>query len=69
MAHRAGYCRLSGTSSRLDLMARRAPLLDQPTGANVTGRGTGFRMFVCGFSAIPANGRGRRRGRVEVSEE
>jgi hypothetical protein len=24
MDHRAGHCRLSGTSSRLDLMARRA---------------------------------------------
>ena len=24
LEHRAGYCRLSGTSSRLDLMARRA---------------------------------------------
>jgi hypothetical protein len=24
LAHRAGYCRLSGTSSRLDLMERRA---------------------------------------------
>jgi len=38
MEHRAGYRRLSGTSSRLDLMASRAGRTISQPGVNVTGR-------------------------------
>jgi hypothetical protein len=38
MAYRAGYCRLSGTSSRLDLMASRAGHAISRPGVNVTGQ-------------------------------
>jgi hypothetical protein len=44
MEHRAAQGRLSGTSSRLDLMARRRPH-DQPTRANVIGQGLGRPWF------------------------
>jgi hypothetical protein len=40
MEHRAGNSRLSGTSSWLDPMTQTRRPHDQPTGANVTGRGT-----------------------------